>query len=343
MKQCDVVIIGGGIAGLTVAKYLAEEGVDFVLFEEHNDWFQKACGEGIIAEIAGYNFFDIYESKRGVEREVKETVVHSRYGDVLLCLPYFIVDKKRVEEELARQVIKKGGRIIMNEKVTEIQGLKPLVLPQNVEAEIVVGADGANSLVRRWLGVSDPYMGFAVETKAKLEIPMDKSHVELKGETVPYGYSWFFPKKNSWNIGVGAFHIKYFKDSFKRFRSRFKNVKGWRGAFLPLSRPTRTYGRRGILVGDSASQVISSVGAGNTTAAICGKLAAECITRFSRSGYRNMDLSLYEKIWRKSLLKLFSVSYFSSRLFFTLFRINEYLADVLLRKMVESVSKLYRR
>ena len=342
MKQCDVVIIGGGIAGLTVAKYLAEEGVDFVLFEEHNDWFQKACGEGIIPEIAGYNFFDIYESKQGVEREVEETVIHTRYGDAFLYMPYFIVDKKRVEEELARQVIKKGGRIIMNERVMGIQGVKPVILPQNVEAKIVVGADGANSLVRRWLGISDPHMGFAVEAKAKVKLPIEESHVELKKEVVPYGYSWFFPKKNSWNIGVGAFHVRYFKDSFERFRNRFKDVNKWRGAFLPLSKPTKSYGKRGVLVGDSASQVISSVGAGNATAAICGKLAAECITRFSKKGYRDMDLSLYERIWRKRLSKLFSISHVFSRFFFTLFRTNEYLANVLLRKMVESISKPYR-
>ncbi|HEC81322.1 MAG TPA: NAD(P)/FAD-dependent oxidoreductase [Thermoplasmatales archaeon] len=343
MKHHDVVIIGGGIAGLTVAKYLAEEGVDFVLFEEHNDFFKKACGEGIIPDIAGYNFFDdIYESKVGVEREVEETVIHTNHGDVSLYMPYVIVDKLRVERELARQVIKKGGQILMKERVTGVKGVKPVVLPHNIEAEVVVGADGTNSVVRKWLGVKPPHMGFAVEAKSKVDLYPSASHVELKKDVVPYGYSWFFPKKDSWNIGVGAFKMKYFKDAFERFRSRFKETDRWRGAYLPLDKPTKTYGKHGILVGDSASQIISSVGGGNTTAAICGKLAAECIIRFSKKGYREMDLSNYERSWKEVLYRLFSNSYVFAHLFFALRRPSEYLTDLLLKRIVKSVSDSYR-
>ena len=38
MERHDVAIIGGGIAGLTLAKFLAEYGIDFVLLEEHKDF-----------------------------------------------------------------------------------------------------------------------------------------------------------------------------------------------------------------------------------------------------------------------------------------------------------------
>ncbi|RLF27369.1 MAG: hypothetical protein DRN01_02620 [Thermoplasmata archaeon] len=343
MKHRDVVIIGGGIAGLMTAKYLAEEGVDFVLLEEHNDFFKKACGEGVIPDIRGYNFFDdLYESKVGVEREIDETVIHTNHGDVSLYMPYVLVDKLRVERELAKQVIKRGGEILMNQRVERIEGVKPVVLPHNIEAHIVVGADGANSIVRRWMGVKPPHMGFAVESRTKMDLSPSSSHVELKKDVVPYGYSWFFPKKEDWNVGVGAFKTKYFRDAFERFRSRFSDAGRWKGAYLPLDRPTRSYGKHGILVGDSASQIISSVGAGNTTAAICGKLAAECIIQFSKEGYRDLDLSVYEKAWRKSLSRLFLNSYVFAHLFFTLRRPSEYFTDLILRKVVRSVSDSYR-
>ncbi len=343
MKRRDVVIVGGGIAGLTTAKYLAEEGIDFVLFEEHNDFFRKACGEGIIPDIAGYNFFDdIYNSRVGIEREVEETIIHTNHGDVSLYMPYFIVDKLRVERELARQVIKKGGEILMNQQVKGIEGIKPVVLPHNIEAKVIVGADGADSIVRRWMNVKPPHMGFAVETGIKEGPSPSVSHVEFKKDVVPYGYSWFFPKNKDWNVGVGAFKMKYFRDAFKRFRGRFNNTGKWRGAYLPLDTPTRTYGKHGVLVGDSASQIIPSVGAGNTTAAICGKLAAEYIARLSKNDYRDMDLSEYEKAWKKRLSRLFFNSYVFARIFFALRRPSEYLTDLILRKVVKSISDSYR-
>lgn len=46
MEKVDVAIVGGGIAGLTLAKFLSEEGINFILFEGHDDFFKKACGEG---------------------------------------------------------------------------------------------------------------------------------------------------------------------------------------------------------------------------------------------------------------------------------------------------------
>ena len=80
-------------------------------------------------------------------------------------------------------------------------------------------------------------------------------------------------------------------------------------AFLPLSKLTKTYGsKRSILVGDAGSQIISSIGAGNTTSAICGKIAAEVLIKFARGDFREMDLSLYEKRWRAELGKMFSLA-----------------------------------
>ncbi|MFH0748708.1 MAG: FAD-dependent monooxygenase [Candidatus Bathyarchaeota archaeon] len=67
-QKTDVLVIGGEIAGLTMSKYLAEEGIDFILVEEHKDFFMKSCGEGITHSMAGYEFYGIYESKVGIER-----------------------------------------------------------------------------------------------------------------------------------------------------------------------------------------------------------------------------------------------------------------------------------
>lgn len=337
MKK-DVVIIGGGIAGLTTAKFLAEEGVDFILVEEHTDFFQKACGEGIIPKIGKYDFFeDLYESKIGIEREIDETIVHTRYGDLILPFHFVTTNKKLVEQELFKQVKKKGGEVLMGSKVRSIEGDPPTILPQGIKAKVVVGADGVRSVVRKWMGINEPSLGFAVEGRAE-KIPFDTCRVEVGKDVIPYGYAWFFPKREEWNIGIGAFekgYKKYFSRKFDSFRRRFPEVKKWRGAFLPLSKPTKTYGKRSILVGDAGSQIISSIGAGNTTSAICGKIAAEVLIKFARRDFREMDLSLYEKRWKAELGKLFSLANSLARLFFIIHGLSEYLSIKFLKRMIE--------
>ena len=92
MEKCDVAIIGGGIAGLSLGKFLAERGIPFILFEEHNEFFKKACGEGFILKTCGYNFYDLYGEKKGIEKRIDESHIHTRYGEVQLCVPIVTTD-----------------------------------------------------------------------------------------------------------------------------------------------------------------------------------------------------------------------------------------------------------
>ncbi len=80
--QREIAIIGGGPAGLTLAKFLAEESVDFVLMEEDASFYGKPCGEGITPALAGYDFFDLYGSRRGVERITEEYLVRMARGEL---------------------------------------------------------------------------------------------------------------------------------------------------------------------------------------------------------------------------------------------------------------------
>ncbi len=306
MEKRDVVIVGGGLAGLTTAKYLAEEGVDFVLLEEHTKFFQKPCGEGILPSYIDFDFFDLYGSKKGVEREINEVVFIIKDKALTVPIHFFMIDKEEVEKEMAHQVEKLGGEIRMGEKVQKIKD--NVVYPQEISARIIVGADGARSLVRKSMGIKSPKIGVAIEGHVDHMEGFDESKAYIwfgKSITVE-GYAWAFPRKEFWNVGIGSAKTEGFSTYANRFKSRFE-MKDVRGAAIPFSLPVKTYGKNFLLVGDAASQVMTAVGAGNLPSMVCGKLAAETISRCLKSG--SINLHLYENAWKKHLKKLFRQSY----------------------------------
>lgn len=344
-EKTDIVIIGGGIAGLTLAKYLADEGIDFVLVEKNKEFFKKACGEGITVKLAGYNFFDLYESKKGIEKVTDDIVIYTRYGEISMGIPNIICNKRKVEEQLAHQAKKKGGIIRTGSKASQIKRRRDslLVLPQNIESRIIVGADGVNSVVRRYLGLARPNCGIgAYGITTNIDKSSDRCHIEFKKDVAPYGYSWFFPKTEEWNIGIGTAKPGYFRESFSKFKNKFPEVKKWVGGFVPMSMPLKSYSHRIILVGDSAAQVIAMLGDGILPSMICAKIAAGHLTKMAKNNFRQMDLSLYEKAWQNKLLKVFKNDYTAYNLL-SKAQFSEYLFHLLLKLMCRMALREYKQ
>ena len=339
MEKVDVAIVGGGIAGLTLGKFLGEKGIPFILLEEHEEFFKKACGEGIIGYTIGYNFYGLYESKKGIEKEIWETIIHTKYGEIPLEMPVIMTNKREVEEEIFNQA-KKYGKIRMGEKVEKIES--GILFPHSIKPKIIVGADGVFSIVRDYMGIKKPKCGIAVESISEnVDLDNEKCHVFIRKDVVRYGYAWYFPKRNSWNIGIGSSKKYYFNKAFSKFKKKNPGLK-WRGAFVPLDKPLKSYGRNSILIGDSASQVLSALGAGIMPSMIVAKIASDVIEKFAKKDFRNIDLSEYEKAWKKVMGKYFRNSYYAKTFFFGFIK-NEYIRHKLLEKMCKETTKYYRK
>jgi len=339
MGDYDVVIVGGGVAGLSLAKFLTEKGVPFLLIEEHTEFFKKPCGEGVISHTMGYDFQDLYGSKAGIEKEIWNTIIYTRYGKIDMEMPIIMMDKKKMEEELAKRAT--GGEIRMGEKVERIEG--GVLQPQGIKPHLIIGADGALSKVREYAGLKKPILGIAAEGYAKdIEMDDEKCHIILDKDVVKYGYAWYFPKKNKWNIGVGSQKKKYFKEGFERFKKKNEDVKEWRGAFVPLDKPIRAYGKNALLIGDAASHVFSAIGAGITPSMIVSKIASDFIEKWAYGNFKNMDFHAFEKEWRRRIGKYLTYSYYTKSIFFSIVK-SEYIRYKLLQKMCRSTTEYYRR
>jgi geranylgeranyl reductase family protein len=188
-----------------------------------------------------------------------------------------------------------------------------------IRAPIVVGADGANSVVAREVGsvsASNHHMaaGIRVYADGIADNPASVNHFEIHYLSgIAPGYFWIFPLGDGRaNLGVGMLtsdlrrsgvRLRDLLDRCLRhpmFRSRFESmeivgpVKGWK---LPLgSKPRPMAGNGWMLVGDAASLIDPFTGEGIANAMIGGRLAARTALRAHELGdFSTAMLSNFQK------------------------------------------------
>jgi flavin-dependent dehydrogenase len=178
--------------------------------------------------------------------------------------------------------------------------------PTEVRAPLVVGADGAYSVVARDLGMlqlnAKHYLGAVRGYYRGVTGFEEPGHIELHfvEEALP-GYFWLFPMANGLaNVGVGMLSREIKRRNVRlkglldmlvehpRFRDRFAGaervgkVRGWG---LPLgSKPRPMAGDGWMLVGDAASLIDPFTGEGIGNAMVSGLRAAEWAERAHVAG-----------------------------------------------------------
>jgi len=152
-NRCDVLVIGGGPAGLAAAIALRQRGVDVLLADALLPPIDKACGEGIMpdsrrelaqlgidlncvhgAPLHGIRFCD--------ERSTVTAKFSSGEGIGLrrLVLHSLLVDRAR----------EAGVRMRWGTPVTLTSGRQPLLAGEPILYRYLIGADGQSSRVRSW-------------------------------------------------------------------------------------------------------------------------------------------------------------------------------------------------
>ncbi len=323
-KHSDIIIVGGGLAGLSAALHLLHEGFSVTVIEKNTYPKHKVCGEYISNEVRSYLQWLGLDLEKLQPAEISHLQFSSVSGKVLhtqLPLGGFGVSRYTLDDAMMKLVIAIGGKIVQ-EQVNDIifnDNLFTVRTDKNSEltAPVVLGAFGKRSnldikLERTFLKKRTPWLA----VKAHYQGDFDDTHVGL--HNFRGGYCGVSKVEN------GSINICYLAH-FKTFK-KHKNIEEYQreivrqnphldkilsGAMMifekPLTisqisfAPKTAVENHVLMMGDTAGLIHPLCGNGMAMAIHSAKLAAEGVTLFLHKKINRAQLeNEYRKQWQKN-------------------------------------------
>lgn len=339
----DIIVVGGGPAGSTTARFLAREGFKVKILDARSHiGIPVRCGEAIGKETIN-DILKIGVPKDALRTEIDGFRVISPSMNVIdYRLPKgegYVVDRRIFDKELLKGAVLEGADIQLNTRVTKIKIDKEKGITIKAElngkeitesAPIVVGADGIYSVVARDAGLAKPIEPIDLNTSFGYEmvgVKFDEPtmfDLYMGNEIAPRGYLWIFPKgESSANVGVGI-GVGFAKKSVREYlddfifksdegKKRFKNAKviEERIGAIPVGGSLEKLATdRILLVGDAARQVNPLTGGGIAYGMESGKMISDTLVKaFEKEDFTDKFLSTnYGKLWNDAYGKSFGLA-----------------------------------
>lgn len=305
----DVIVVGSGPAGATCAAFLLRNGVDCLLVDRAIWPRDKPCGDGqagvttLIMEELGWleDFREIAYENHGIVMTspdyTKATVEAPLRGYRYDC------PRRIFDDYLRRRVIDEGVEMLEDFWVYDlikedgfVKGVRAKYQGEYIEvrSNIVIGADGAHSIVAKKIGMfPESDNDIAVVGRCYYEdVDMDPyNEIHFDKDVLP-GYVWLFPERDKMcNVGLGFNRNLYTEDKKTleeyldiwieaspfgerlRGKRRVGEFRGWR---IPSgSQAMDNYASGCIVIGDAGSMVMPLTGEGIGPAMVTAKMAAE--------------------------------------------------------------------
>lgn len=183
MSNCDIIIVGAGLAGLTSAIHLSKYRVNVLLIEKNRLPKHKVCGEYISNEVLPYlEFLGIDPFKFGAKRINQFELSTSQNKTIKSQLPLggFGISRFKIDKVLADKAEENGVKIIYD-SVSDIEYENneftvSTLNKSKYKSKFVIGAYGKRSgidfkLNRKFIKKKSPYL--AVKTHVKGNFPSD--------------------------------------------------------------------------------------------------------------------------------------------------------------------------
>jgi len=320
----QVIIIGGGVAGLTASIYLAKKGIEVLLIERKHYPFHRVCGEYVSNEAVPFlkslNAYPEVFSPPQINTFLLSSV-NGKYYRTSLDTGGFGISRYSFDHFLFERAKDAGvhirtGKVVDEVSYSEDQFRLLLNDGQELYGKVVIGAFGKRSsldkkLDRKFLQKSSPYVGI----KYHIRYPVPDNEIALhnfkggycgisrvEGEKVNLCY--LSERKNLKAAGS----IKKMEEDFLMVNPFLKKI--WEEAEFLMDNPVvineinfdskDPVESHIIMTGDSAGMITPLCGNGMAMAIHSAKIACEEIVTFlSGSIDRYQMEKRYTAKWRR--------------------------------------------
>ena len=289
----DLVVVGAGPAGSATAlgALTAAPGLRVLLLDRADFPRDKACGDGVAPDVTDVlavlgvpGLLDDWAPLRRLELSHGGRRVSRPMRRPVRVVPRTVLDHRLLEAAVA------AGAHFERHRVRAVRASHShVVVDDELAAGVVVGADGAYSVVRRAAGLPAVgrraialrgYVATPPQWTGKQVIAFDQRHAQA--------YAWCFDRGDGLaNVGYGAFGTDGLtrQTLLERLGDLLPGAEDgddWRGHHLPLSswRWTQPGGRL-LLAGDAAGLINPMTGEGLhyavATGALAGRAAAAAV------------------------------------------------------------------
>ena len=205
----DVVVVGGGPAGASTAlgALRADPGLTVLLLDREDFPRDKSCGDGIaphvldeLASVGVHDVADGWTPVRDLELARAGSVVRRPMHRPAHVIPRAVLDARLVEHAV------RAGATLRRHRVREIAVTAAgVVLDGTVTGRVVVGADGAHSVVRPAVGLRpSPRRALAIRGYAPTPRSVRGRQVIVYGGRRQPSYAWAFDRGDGLaNVGYG--------------------------------------------------------------------------------------------------------------------------------------------
>ena len=318
MEHCDILIVGAGPAGSSLAWALSDNEYDVIVMDKQTfprnkvcaGWVTPAVVENLRIDINDYRKEHVLQPVLGFligQIGSHETETYSEENPISYGIRRCEFDHYLLERS--------GARLKLGESFREMARADNLwIVNDYIRSPIVVGAGGHYCPVARCLGNKVKHSeAVIVAQETEFRMTPEQSEKCKISPDVPElffcedfkGYGWIFRKGDILNIGLGredkdklSEHVKAFCEFLRQWGKIPQDIsyKFYGHAYLSYQHSLRQVLADGILlIGDAAGLAYAQSGEGIRPAVESGILAAQVIKN-AKGNYSSKNLDSYRQL-----------------------------------------------